>query len=695
MPYSSEIKSLPSTICLAVLLQLSPLLQAVETASGPYETKHTPIERAISRVYPALVQIQVVALDHQRGREQKYEAVGSGVIISPEGYVVTNHHVASKSTAIRCVLSNKEELHAKLVGTDALSDIAVLKLDLTSRPKNSPPLSTAQFGNSASLNVGDTVLAMGCPRALSQSVTQGIVANKDMILPKSMRSGFLLDREDVGSLVKWIGHDAQIQPGNSGGPLVNLDGEIVGINEIGVGSMSGAIPSDLAKGIVQELMAHEKVRRSWIGANFQPLLKTDLPYDGKATAGILVAGVISGAPAEAAGLHQGDIVMEVDGVPVKAQFREELPVFNMLLFSKSTGKPIQLKVHRNGKVMTLSIQAEIRDNAEGKEVEAREWGLVVEELTTMSAKELYRPDKKGILVSSVRPGGPADKAAPAIADDDIIVEIAGKPVESKKSFFEITSQITEKKTEPVPTIVAFERESERLLTLVEVGIRTPRDPTEEARKAWLPVTVQVLSQKLAKALGLQGKKGVRISQVYPESSAVEAGFRVGDILTHIDAQPIDASEDKDPDVFEAMIRNYKTGSKAEFDVIRDGKPMKITALLVEQPKPEKQLKIYEDVKLEFKARDISYFDRVRHHLERNAIGALVTQVERGGWADVGDLRVGDFIQEVNGQKIDDVKTLETFLKALHDKQSKYIVLFVRRGIHTLFLELEPIPAEKG
>jgi len=653
------------------------------------EQTEAAIEKAIATVYPALVQIHVLALEYDGGRERKFEAAGSGAIITPEGHVVTNHHVAGKVAAIKCVLSTKEEINATLVGTDPLADIAVVKLDLSSRPAGAAPLAVARFGDSEALKVGDPVLAMGCPLALSQSVTRGIVSNKDMMIPQH-RGKLEMEGEDVGSLVKWLGHDAQIFPGNSGGPLVNLRGEIVGVNEIGMG-LGGAIPSEIAKAVALELIANGHVRRAFIGAEFQPQLKSAL---ASPVHGVLVSGVIPGAPAAAAGLQAGDVVLAVDGQPVQARFQQELPAFIKLILGKTVGKAIEFKLMRANKELTLSVVPELRDEAKGKDAEAKEWGLTVRRLSVIEAKELRRPDQKGVLVGSVRPGGPADQAQPAIVAKDIIVEVGGKPVQDLDAFKKVTAAITEGKTEPVPTLVAFERRAERGLTLVEIGIRKPQEPPAEVEKAWLPVATQVLSRKLATALDLKGKKGVRITQVYPDTVAQEAGFQAGDILTHIDEQAIEASEPQDSQVFETMLRAYKAGAKAEFTVIRGGKTLKVASKLVGAPKAERELRTYEDIAFEFKARDITFLDRIQNRWNKDEAGALVTQADHGGWAAVGGLRAEDLIQAVNGQRVADVKDLETLLAKIHQAQPKEITFFVRRGIHTSFVELEPKWPEK-
>ena len=232
-------------LALAALLSLTYCV-AAESGTGTTAGSNQ-IEPAIQKVYPALVRIYVVVEEPGGGRMERERAAGSGAIISSDGYIVTNHHVAGNAIRITCTMADGEEVEATKIGTDPLADIAVLKLKRETRKHPDAPLPVAVWGDSNQLKVGDVVLAMGCPMAVSQSVTQGIVSNTQLILPRSMDGAFRLDGENVGQIVRWIGHDAVIFGGNSGGPLVNLRGEIVGINELGLGSLGGAIPTNLAR----------------------------------------------------------------------------------------------------------------------------------------------------------------------------------------------------------------------------------------------------------------------------------------------------------------------------------------------------------------------------------------------------------------------------------------------------------------
>ena len=666
------------TLLLSTLVAATRAGAADHQDPAPLPHSDPAVTRAIARVYPSLVQIHVLSTHTEGGRERKSGATGSGAIISAEGHVITNHHVVGRATSIRVVLPTREELEATLVGTDPLSDIAVIKLDLSKRPKGAAALPVAAFGPSEAVRVGDTVLAMGCPLALSQAVTRGIVANVDLRVPRPIE----LEGENVGSVVKWIGHDAQIFPGNSGGPLVNLDGEIIGINELVMG-LGAAIPSDLARAVAQQLMVNGKVERAWTGMSFQPLLK-----DSPATmTGVLVSGVLPETPAAAAGVQPGDRIIEVEQKPVTVRFETQLPAFTNELLQRTPGKPLAIKLARGTKTLALTLSPAPRDASRAKEREFKEWGMTGRRITRVEAIELQRPDTRGVLVGTLRPGGPADKAVPALRREDVIVSVAGKPVDSADALSKATADIVKTSKAPVPTMVAFERGAERLLTVVEVGIRPPQEPPQEARRGWLPVSTQVLSPKLATALGYRGRKGARVTQILPDGDA--SGLRVGDVVTKVDDALVEASEPQDADVFDALLRAYQPGGKAVLAVLRDGKPMELTVTLKEAPRLENELRVYEDVALEFRARDISYLDRVKRRWPKETTGALVSQVDAGGWASVGGLRTDDLVLAVDGKTVRDVKELEKELRPMKEKKPGEVVFFVRRGVQTVFVEVQP------
>lgn len=643
------------------------------------------VDQAVEKVYPALVQIHVVTVDYQEGRELKYESFGSGAIISKDGHVVTNHHVAGKARRIHCILANKEELPATLVGTDALADIAVLKLDLARRKDQAAALPVAEFGDSSKLRVGDRVLAMGCPVALSQSVTMGIISNLGFTIPKVFVMGFRLDGEEVGSLVKWIGFDAQIFPGNSGGPLVDLDGRIVGINDIGIG-LGGAIPGNLARDVVEKIIAHGNVPRSFLGFKIQPLLQ-----GGPHKNGALVGGVIEGSPAAAAGLKAGDVLLKYNGQEVNVRFDAEVPDLNQRVMSTPVGSKIKLEVLREGKPVELEAVTMAREKARGDERELKDWGVTARQLTELSAKELKRGDKSGAHVWTVRPGGPAGEAKPSINQDDVIVSINGRAVEGLEHLAKVTQELCAGQTAPVPAVVAFDRRGERLLTLVKLGVKDDDEKPAETEKAWLPAAYQVLSTDLAEGLGLKGETGVRITQVFPKSTAEEAGLQAGDIVTHLDGQRIEASQPEDIEVFAQLIRQYKVGGTAELSVLRGAKfdKTKVSVKLVSRPKAETRMKHYKDVRFDFEARDITYMDRVKEQWPETQNGALVIAVQPGGWAALAKLNNKDVILAVDGEAIPDAAALEKKMQAIAAAKPLHVSFFVKRGISTQFVELEP------
>jgi serine protease Do len=640
------------------------------------------IDSAISKVAPSLVRIRVVAFRYSDGREVKRETSGSGTIITPEGHVLTNHHVAGRTRSIVCTLADREEVPAELVGTDPLSDIAVLKL----RPARSRVFPAARFGDASRLKVGDAVLALGSPLALSQSVTMGIVSNTEMIMPGLFWpfNRMTLDGEDVGSIVRWIGHDAAIFGGNSGGPLVNMDGEIVGVNEISMG-LAGAIPSDLAREVSTAIIRDGLVRRSWIGLDVQPLLKSSIAQHGA-----LVGGTVEGSPAAKAGFAPGDVLIRLGGRDINVRFPEELPLFNQFVMRLPRGQPIAATVLRGGAEKSLTVVAEERESREARVREFPALGMTASNLTTAAAKELRRSDRAGVRVDGIRPGGPAAEAKPPLSDDDVIVAIGGKAVADVEALMAEQARLLAGQTAASPgavrALVTFERRGERLLTVLEVGRAALVDPGIEARKAWVPVSVQVVTRDLATALGLAGRSGVRVTRLL--SGGAATGLEVGDIITAVDGTPVQASQPSDSDLFATTIRQYRIGSTVELSVLRGSQERRIPVKLDASPRLAREMKKYEDRDFEFRVRDIAVADRAAAGLPDDQSGVLVEAVREGGWAALGHLADGDVILAIDGDPVADVAAVQQKMERIARTKPASVVLKVRRGIRTFFVEMQ-------
>lgn len=650
-------------------------------ASVASENFQEAVQQAIDKVRPALIRIMVVEAVYDEGRESKAEASGSGVIISPEGYAVTNHHVAGDAKSMVVTLSTKEELDATLVGTDPLADIAVIKLQ--GAPGRTFP--AAAFGDSSKVRVGDRVLAMGSPYALSQSVTTGIVSNVEMIMPEFMWpfNKMELSGEDVGSMVRWIGHDALIAGGNSGGPLVNLSGEIIGINEISF-ALSGAIPSNIVQSVADQIIKHGRVIRSWLGIDIQPLLKSSTEMTGA-----LVGGVTANSPAEKSGLKSGDIIKQINGQPVTVRFGEDVPLFNQKVAALPVGQAVEIAIIRAGKPLNVKMTTVEREEAEPREHELKAWGITVRNISSLIARDMGRDSTEGALVTSVSTSGPSADAKPPIQDKDVIVKVGGRPVKNVADLIRVTSDIKGKSKERVPALVEFDRKTERYVTVVRLGQDPMRDPGLEASKAWLPVGIQVLTPDVAQALGVPNTQGVRVTEVYPNHSAAKAGIKVGDIITRLDGEQIEASQPQDFEVFPAMVREKTIGEMARLSVLRDGKAATVQVELEPSPKLPREMKRYRSDEFEFTARNSTFSDKDRSKLAKQAAGVVVENVDEGGWAAVGRLAVGDKIVSVQGSTVANVQDLSQQMDKVIQQKPKHVVFQVLRGNSELFVEMQP------
>ncbi len=361
------------------------------------------ILKAKNKVMPALVHIEPVKEIFASGKRVKVQVTGSGMIFSPDGYILTNNHVAEKAKHVKCTLESREEVYAEVIGLDALTDLAVLKLDQSGR--DGKPFPFVEFGDSDNLEVGEIVLALGSPLGLSRSLSMGVISSIDRYF------------EDHGQMVSpfnlWIQTDAAINPGNSGGPMVNLDGKVIGINARAIffgENLGFAIPVNTAKLVIERIQKEGEVNRSWIGVDWQEI-KEFRNYAGtKNLDGVLIAQIDPGSPAARSGLKAGDLITSINSKEVSAIYKEELPKIRKLIAEIPVGSEININFKRNYEPSSVSFKTEQRGKFEGNEFECERWGLSVEELTPRIIKNLRLKEDKGVLVSGVRSGSIADEA---------------------------------------------------------------------------------------------------------------------------------------------------------------------------------------------------------------------------------------------------------------------------------------------
>jgi serine protease Do len=264
-----------------------------------------------------------------------------------------------------------------------------------------------------------------------------------------------------------------------------------------------------------------------------------------------------------------------------------------------------------------------------------------------------------------------------------------RPVKNTQELLALTHKVTEGHSEPVPTMVTFERKSARYLAVVRVGIEELKDPGLEVTKAWLPVETQVISREIARQLGQPGLKGFYITRVYPGSTAEKAGLQPGDFITAVDGGKLSASDAEYEDELLALIRQYDVGKTVELTILRDQTTLKVPVELGRSPRLQREMKKYRNDDFEFTARDTSFLDGVEEQWGGAQTGALVENIKGGSWAELGSLSEGDLIVEVDGRPVDKVDSLRRELERVAASKEPVVVIKVLRGIHTCYLEIEP------
>jgi serine protease Do len=338
--------------------------------------------------------------------EREVPSLGSGVVISSDGYIVTNAHVIEDVESIKVIFDDGKELEAKVVGRDTKTDIALIRVE----PEK--PLFALPLGNSDNVRPGEWVVAIGNPFGLEHTVTAGIVSAKHRVIGQ-------------GSYDDYIQTDAAINPGNSGGPLLNLKGEVVGINTAirpAANTIGFAVPVNMAKEILPQLRSEGHVTRGWIGVVIQKITpEISQHLELKQETGALVSKVQPGGPAEKAGIKRYDVILSFDGKPIGEM--NDLP---RVVAATPVGKSVKVVVLRDGSERTIKVGVDAMEEpkeaaiALSEKGSVAEFGLLVQDLTPDIARNLGMDEENGVVITGVAPGSPAANAG--VRREDVVLE---------------------------------------------------------------------------------------------------------------------------------------------------------------------------------------------------------------------------------------------------------------------------------
>jgi len=358
--------------------------------------------------------------------QQEFKGFGSGMIMDAQGHILTNNHVVGNATAIDVLLANGNKFPAKLVGADPKTDIAVIKVEVDKA------LSYVTFGDSDEMGVGSWVVAIGHPRGLDQTVTQGIISAKH-------RRGIM----DPNSYQDFLQTDAAINPGNSGGPLLNLQGEVIGVNTA-IASQSGgfegigfAIPSNMALHVAKQLINHGKVVRGWMGVSIQDLtLDLARSFGLETSKGALIADVVSNGPADQSGLERGDVVIAYGNKEIS-----NLGDLMNEIAATPVGEKIRVTVLRKGAKKEFIVKIGSMESAT-QMMAASLKDLIGAEVRKVENKDIqqYKLDsEQGVVIIGIDPNGPLGRAG--FEENDIILEINGQTVDDLERFVDLISSL--------------------------------------------------------------------------------------------------------------------------------------------------------------------------------------------------------------------------------------------------------------
>jgi serine protease Do len=378
-----------------------------------------------------------------RSKKWKEQSLGSGVIASPDGYIITNYHVVEQSDDIKVILFDKRSFRAKLMGSDPKTDLAVIRISAKDLP-------VVPWGDSDKLQVGEFVLAIGNPFALSHTVTMGIVS--------------AVGRVDVGiaDYENFIQTDAAINPGNSGGPLVNIKGELIGINTAifsktgGYQGIGFAVPSNMVRLVMDQLLKKGKVVRGWIGVTIQELTPELAQKFGlKLSEGALVSDVAQGGPAQGAGIMRGDIILEFDGKKV-----DDVGVLRNMVAQSRIGDQVGIKLLRRANMLATVVNivelpadgADMTIGVISSKQESNEnalSGMAATDITRAIMKQLgLENDEEGVVVVKIEPDSPAEEAG--LKKGDIVQEVDRQKIANLNEFNKAAAKVS-----PSDTVLLF------------------------------------------------------------------------------------------------------------------------------------------------------------------------------------------------------------------------------------------------
>ncbi|MFW6286916.1 MAG: trypsin-like peptidase domain-containing protein [Candidatus Sumerlaeota bacterium] len=404
----------------ALILCASAVVRAADNPAAFASPDFREVVNASKKeVFPSVIFIKCVSESFESGDRQALQTAGSGVIISENGEALTNWHVIEKALEVRCLLQDGRVKKAEILGSDKDLDIALLKLDMDEGEKLE---NVARLGDSSKLEEGDFVMAMGAPWGLARSVSIGIISCTERYLPEGSEYS------------SWLQTDASISPGNSGGPLVNTNGEVIGINSRGAiigGDLGFAIPIEVIRSVLPWLRETGKVDWSWTGLQLQPLKDFNRNIYFEADEGVLVAGVDRKSPADESGFQAGDRIVKIGGEPVTAMTDEDLPRVRRRLGMLERGKSVEMEFVRDEKsmkVMKVMLTPREKGEVEGDLLELKRWDFTAKAINKFEDPDLYFQRSEGVFIYSVKYPGNARNAG--LNERDIIVSIDGDPIET-------------------------------------------------------------------------------------------------------------------------------------------------------------------------------------------------------------------------------------------------------------------------